>query len=155
MTAFHFGGTGCVDEPVLFLQFQVRDDICALLRVAYLKEHLGSRNQRARIGQPSVQGRFIPRQPGGHEGLGVRVISNAARAAADNAAMFGAQIIIIEGMARLACVIQRFTPNRIAGHAFDRCERATGNEDACRDNARCEAVGKSLSFHWIAPRVSW
>jgi hypothetical protein len=134
-------------SAVLFLQFQVRDDICTLLRVAHLKEHLGSRNQRARIGQPSVQGRFIPRQSGGHEGLGVRVISYAPRTAADNAAMSGAQIIIIDGMARLACLIQRFTSNRIADHAFHCCKRAAGNEGARRNNARCEAVGKSVSFH--------
>jgi hypothetical protein len=51
--------------------------------------------------------------------------------------MFGAQIIIIEGMARLACVIKRFTPNRVADHAFDRCERAAGNDDAGRNSARC------------------
>jgi hypothetical protein len=42
--------------------FEVRDDIRAGLCIVDLEEHLGTRNQVARVGQPSVQCCFIPSQ---------------------------------------------------------------------------------------------
>jgi hypothetical protein len=53
-----------LEPSPLSLFFEEGDDICAVLRVAHLEEHLSPRNQRARIGQPPIQGCFIPRQAG-------------------------------------------------------------------------------------------
>ena len=53
---------GAPRRAVLFQFFQVGDDVYTSLRVVDLEEHLGARNEGARIRQPAVKCGFIPGQ---------------------------------------------------------------------------------------------
>jgi hypothetical protein len=60
-----------------------------------------------------------------------------------------AQIIFIDGVARLARLIQRLTSGGIAIYIHCR-KRTTGDADTCRYRAYCEPADTSRSFHWHA-----
>jgi hypothetical protein len=69
--------------------------------------------------------------------------------AADDAAMPWAQIVVIDGVARLAGLIQGLAPNRVALAAVFHCRKRTGRYA----HAQCQHAGGraakiSRSFHF-------
>jgi len=113
---------------------QIGDDVRACLRVVDPEEHPGSGNQCTGVGEPAIERRFIPGQAGILQRRRVGVILQAACPAPDHAAMSRAQIILIDGVAGLAALVQGLAVAGIANEcAIRQCRRRCrgGNKGRC------------------------
>ena len=131
--------------------FEIGNDVCTRLRVVYLEKHLGTRNQRAGVCEPAIQCQLIPSQTRIPQRRRVGIILNASRSPPDNSTMPGTQIIVIDGMASLASLIQHLAVGGIAIQPdIHRWWRRAGDCGCYEERAREDATNyEGYSIHQI------
>ena len=94
---------------------QIGDDVGPILSAGHCEEHLCSRYQRLRIGQPTIESFAIPDNMGVLHSRRVRIAGHGPGHTPDDAAMPRPHIILIEGVTSHARLVNRLTVSRIAG----------------------------------------
>jgi len=97
----------------LFELLQVSDDVGALMRIVDLEVHFGARHELARIGQPAVERGFVPGQTRILEGRGISIVLDGSSSTPDDAAMLRPQVVVVDGVASSAGLIERFAMHRV------------------------------------------
>lgn len=130
---------------------QVGDDVGPILSAGHREEHLCSRYQPLRIGQPTIESFAIPDNMGVPQSWRVRIAGHDPGHTPDNAPMPRPHIVLIEGVTSHARLVDRLTVSRIAGWVVGRGDginrsRRKDNHGSGNRERRC--TGTAVARTW-------